>query len=97
MFGDLADDGARAPARIHEILGDRLEPVDRRPLGQDLLEMDAAQPEAEAEARQVGDLRQVPAKLSCDSSLSCSHRRRSSRSAAGGHVAARVLSSLIQR
>ena len=54
MLGDLADDGARAAARIHEILGDRLEPVDRRTLGEDMVEMDASEAETEAEARQAG-------------------------------------------
>src|SRR5688500_17291522 len=57
MVRYLADHGARTAARVHEIFGDRLEPVDRRPLGENLVEMDVAKPEAEAEPGKVRDHR----------------------------------------
>jgi hypothetical protein len=49
---DLPEHVARAPLRIHEILGYRLEPVDGGPMGKDVGEVDVAQSEAEPEPRE---------------------------------------------
>src|SRR5262245_20797313 len=48
-LGDLLEDIAGAPLRIDEILGDDLEPVDCRPLAEDVREMDRAEADAETE------------------------------------------------
>ena len=46
---DLLQDVARTPARVHEVLGDDLEPVDRRVVFEDVIEVDRAQPYAKSQ------------------------------------------------
>ena len=46
MFDHLVEHVHGAAARLHEVLGEHLEPVHRRPLAQDVAEMDGAQADA---------------------------------------------------
>ena len=42
-LGDLVEDITRPAARVHEVLGDNLEPIDGRPVLKNVREMNAAQ------------------------------------------------------
>src|SRR5207253_11179862 len=49
----LVEDVEGAAARVHEVLGEGLEPVHLRPGGEDVAEVDGAQAYAQAEVRKV--------------------------------------------
>ena len=51
-LGDLLQHVPRAALRVHEVLGDDLEPVDRRAVLEDVGVVDRPQADAEAEMRQ---------------------------------------------
>ena len=50
-LGDLGQDAARPALRIHEVLGDRLEPIDRRMVLQNVAEVDRPQTDAQSQIR----------------------------------------------
>jgi hypothetical protein len=58
-LGHAVEDPERPALRVHEVLGEDLEPVDLRPLLQDVAEVHGPQADADAEVRKVEAVRQV--------------------------------------
>ena len=53
LLRDFLEHIARTAARVHEVFGERLEPIDVGLRAEDVAEMNGAQPHADAEVREV--------------------------------------------